>query len=190
MSALLLLSVASFSQTEQGSFYISGVSSMTFARTTSSLTNDGTYVIDASVDMNTFRLLTELGVFIIKDLALGLAVNYSYMKDFALSGVPEVTKEILFMPCLLYIVPLNSPLRPYVQVGGGLATLTQSVSNNSESFSGYALAGVVGVKYFINATFALDFGVQLSKTEASAGANDLEVSGESLAAGLGISVYF
>lgn len=47
-----------------------------------------------------------------------------------------------------------------MQVGGGLATVTQSVSDHNESFSGYALAGVVGVKYFINETFALDFGVQ------------------------------
>lgn len=187
--SLLLVSVASFSQTEKGSFYLSGISSITFSRTVSTVFNQGASDIESSLDINTFNIHSEFGYFIVKDLALGLAIDYTYSKTFKTSE-PDVTKETLFMPCLMYVIPLKSSLRPYAQIGAGLISAKVGESTEEVSFFGFAFAGMIGAKYFFNETFALDLGVQLSSAQLSSDEDDLDLDTQNLTAGIGFSFYF
>lgn len=188
LSVLLLLSAAAYSQTEQGTFYLSGLSSMNFSRTTAVVYDGGNTSIDASLDINSFTLQSEFGYFIVKDLALGLALNYTSIKDFKIAE-PDKTTETLLMPCLMYVIPLKSSLRPFVQIGGGLASVNQGEGYEAESFFGFVLAGVIGAKYFINETISMDLGVQLSSAKLT-NEDDLELNTDNLTAGIGFSIYF
>jgi opacity protein-like surface antigen len=187
--SLLLVSVASFSQTEKGSFYLSGISSLTFSRTVSTVFDQGASDIESSLDINTFNIRSEFGYFLAKDLALGLAIDYTYSKNFKTSE-PDVTKETLLMPCLMYVIPLKSSLRPYAQIGAGLISAKVGESTEEVSFFGFAFAGMVGAKYFFNETFALDLGVQLSSAQLSSDEDDLDLDTQNLTAGIGFSFYF
>jgi len=189
LSVLLLMSVTSFSQTEKGTFYLSGLSGMNFSRTVSTIFDGGNSSIDGSLDINSFTLHSEFGYFIVKDLAIGLAISYTSIKDFKIAE-PAKTAETLFMPCLIYVVPLKSPLRPYVQIGAGLANVKQGEGYQEESFFGMALAGVLGARYFINETIAMDFGVQLSSAKLTSNEDDRELDTDNLTAGLGFSLFF
>ena len=189
LSVLLLLSVASFSQTEKGAFYLSGISSLTFTRSVSTVFNEGVSGIESSLDINSFNLRSEFGYFIVRDLALGLAIDYTYIKNFKTS-VPDKTTETLFMPCLMYVIPLKSSLRPYAQIGAGVDNVKQGEGYEEESFFGMVLAGVIGVKYFINETISMDFGVQLSSAKLTSNDDNLDLDTDNLAAGLGFSFYF
>lgn len=187
--ALLLLSVASFSQTEQGTFYLSGISSLNFSRSVSTVFNGGNTGIESSLDINTFNIRSEFGYFLVRDLALGLAINYTHAKNFKTSE-PDITTETLFMPCLMYVIPLKSSLRPYVQIGAGVANFKQGEGFDEESFFGMVLAGLAGVKYFINETIAMDFAVQITSAKLSSNEGDLDLDTDNLAAGIGFSIFF
>jgi len=187
--SLLLLSVASFSQTEKGAFYLSGVSSIDFSRTVSTVYNGGSSSIESSLDINTFNIRSEIGFFVVRDLALGLAIDFTFAKNFK-TAEPETTTETFFMPCLMYVIPLKSSLRPYAQVGAGLASVKLGEGYEEESFVGFVLAGVIGVKYFFNEIIAMDFGVQFSSAKLTYDADDLELDTDNLTAGLGFSFYF
>lgn len=187
--SLLLLSVASFSQTQKGAFYLSGISSIDFSRTVSNVYNGGSSSFETSLDINTFNIRSEFGYFLVRDLALGLAFDYTFAKDFKTSE-PETVAETMFMPCLMYVIPLKSSLRPYAQVGAGLANVKLGEGYEEESFFGFALAGMIGVKYFFTETIAMDFGVQISSAKLTSDADDLELDTDNLTAGLGFSFYF
>lgn len=186
--ALLLLSVASFSQTEKGAFYLSGISSLNFSRSVSTVFNGGTTGIESSLDINLINLRSEFGFFIVRDLALGLAINYTHTKNFKTSE-PDKTTETLLMPCLMYVIPLKSSLRPYAQIGAGVANFKQGEGFDEESFFGMVLAGVIGVKYFINETIAMDLGVQISSAKLTSNEGDLDLDTDNLTAGIGFSIF-
>jgi len=145
--------------------------------------------IESSLDINSFNLRSEFGYFIVRGLALGLAIDYTYVKNFKTS-VPDKTSETLIMPCLMYVIPLKSSLRPYAQIGAGVANIKQGEDYEEESFLGMVLAGVIGVKYFINETISMDFGVQLSSAKLTSNDDNLDLDTDNLAAGLGFSFYF
>ncbi len=185
---LFLISILSWSQTQQGTFYMSGATSMTFNRSVGNTTTNETPQFVSSVDVNSFKLQTELGFFIVKDLSLGLVIDYTFAKDFKIA-TPQKSSQTLFMPSLSYVIPLKSSLRPFVQIGGGLASVKLGEGLDEESYVGFALAGVAGVKYFINESIALDIGVQLSSALVTSEADDLTIDSQNLTAGFGISLY-
>jgi hypothetical protein len=186
---LFLISFMSWSQTEKGTFYMSGATSMTFNRNTASVSVNGTPLIESFVEINSFSLQAELGFFIVKDLSLGLVVDHTYAKDFTTS-TPVISNQTLLMPGLTYVIPLKSELRPFVQIGGGLATVRQGEGIDEESYLGFVLAGILGAKYFINESVSLDLGVQLSTATVTNEADDITIDIENITGGIGISLYF
>jgi hypothetical protein len=186
---LFLISILSWSQTEKGTFYMSGATSMTFNRSEGTVTENETPIFDLFVDINSFKIQTELGFFILKDLSLGLVIDHTSSNDNR-SSEPENSNQTLFMPSLAYVIPLKSELRPFVQIGGGLASFRQGEGLDEDSYTGFALAGVIGAKYFINRSVALDFGVQLSTASVTNQADDVTIDTDNLTAGFGISLYF
>lgn len=185
---LLLVSIISWSQTEKGTFYMSGATSMTFNRSVGTAFDNGASDMESYVDINSFKLQAEFGFFILKDLSLGIVIDHSSAKDFRTSE-PEKSNQTLFMPSLAYVIPLKSELRPFVQIGAGLASVRQGEGIDEQSYVGIALAGVLGAKYFVTESVALDFGVQLSNASVTNKKDDISINIDNLTAGFGISLY-
>jgi len=186
LNGLLLLTTVSFSQTEQGNYIISGTSTIEFARNHSTLSNNGITDPGAEVDINSFKLISGIGYFVLDNLALGLSGHYSHTEE----SIYQMN-EFVFMPTLMYFIPLYSAFRPYAQIGAGYANATEKSDYQKEFFSGFGYGGGIGLAYFINNNIAIDLGIQLTGTKLTYSENDaVKIKGSNFGSAIGLAVTF
>jgi len=190
MGVLLLVSSAAFSQTEKGTFLVSGRTSLEFVRSVTNFSYDGHSIPEANMDINSFRLYSGLGYFVANNFAAGLSLDFSHSTSFPSSGEKVKTGELILMPTLMYYIPLESSVRPFVQVGAGYANATEEAGGEKQVFSGIGYGAGAGVAWFVNNKISIDLGIQWAATKLKYSEDtDVKLSGSSLGAAIGISLY-
>ncbi len=190
LSWLLLLPAVLFSQTEKGTFMLSGRTSLDFVRNVANFSYDGHSVPDGNIDMNSFNLFSDLGYFVANNFVAGLSCNYSFSSSYPSSGEKVKTGELILMPTLIYFIPLESALRPFIQAGGGYANVTEEAGGEKQFLSGFAYGAGAGMAYFINDNFSVDFGIVWTATKLKYSEDSsLKLSGNNLGAAIGFSLF-
>ncbi len=190
MGAFLMLCIMSYSQTEKGTFLVSGRTSLEFVRSVTNFSYDGQSVPEANMDINSFRLYSGLGYFVANNLAAGLSFNYSLSTSFPSSGEKVKAGELILMPTLMYYIPLESSVRPFIQAGAGYANATEEAGGEKQFFSGIGYGAGAGVAWFVNEKISIDLGIQWAATKMKYSEDtDVKLSGSSLGAAIGISLY-
>ncbi len=190
LGVLLMLSSASFSQTEKGTFLVSGRTSLEFARSVTNFSYDGQSIPQANSDINSFRLFSDLGYFVANNFVAGVSVNYSLSTSFPSSGEKVKAGEFIIMPTLIYYIPLESSLRPFIQVGGGYANATEEAGGDKQNFSGVGYGAGAGLAWFVSEKLSIDLGIQWAGTKLKYSEDsDVKLSGDSLGAAIGFSLY-
>lgn len=185
-----MLCIMSYSQTEKGTFLVSGRTSLEFVRSVTNFSYDGQSVPEANMDINSFRLYSGLGYFVANNLAAGLSFNYSLSTSFPSSGEKVKAGELILMPTLMYYIPLESSVRPFIQAGAGYANATEEAGGEKQFFSGIGYGAGAGVAWFVNEKISIDLGIQWAATKMKYSEDtDVKLSGSSLGAAIGISLY-
>lgn len=190
LGAMLMLSSVSFSQTEKGTFLVSGRSSLEFSRNVTNFSYDGQSIPEANADINSLSLFSDLGYFVANNFVVSVSLNYSLSSSFPSSGEKVKTGEFIIMPALIYYIPLESSLRPFVQVGGGYANVTEEAGGEKEFFSGVGYGAGAGLAWFVNEKLSIDLGIQWAGTRLKYSEDtSVKLSGNSLGAAIGFSLY-
>lgn len=184
--SLFMMSTLAFSQTEKGNLIVSGKTSLEFVRTSSNTSYSGTTNPLGSSEMDSFEFMPAIGYFVANNFALALSATYSH-------SVVNVYKsnELVLMPTIMYYFPLESSFRPYVQAGIGYAKATEKTDFRTDSYSGPAFGGGLGLAYFINENISIDLGVELTRTKLTYSEdNNLKTTGDNLGSAIGFTLFF
>ena len=186
MISLFMISSLTFAQTEKGTLIVSGKTSLEFVRTSSDNSYDGTPYPSGGSEMNSFEFMPAIGYFVANNFALALSASYSH----SAANVYK-SNELVFMPTLMYYIPLKSSFKPYVQAGLGYAKATEKTDIIKESFSGFAFGGGLGLAFFINENISIDLGVELTRTKLTYSEdNNLKTTGDNLGSAIGFTLFF
>ena len=178
-------------QTEQGKIVLSGATGLQFVSSNIEWEYDGQSQGD--YDQNSFSFMPSIGYFVMDNLAVGLAANFTSttQKD---EGDKYTVSSTMLLPTALYYFPVEGQFKPLLQVGAGLMSTKEKYSYDGDSdedkMSGLALNFGGGAAYFINDYVSLNFG--LSYTMANLKDSDdsdwVQKQGN-FAANIGLSVF-
>jgi len=190
---LLILIVSNttiYSQTEKGKIVISGGTGVQFISSNLKYLYEG--VTEEKLKTNSFTLLPSVGYFIIDNLAIGLAGNITSTSNKYDDGDKAVSTSILLFPVAIYYIPVDGDIKPIVQVGAGIASMTQKYTDEDKNSAfGFGFNFGAGIAYFVKENIALNIG--LSYTLASLKDVDDEngkIKEGNLGANLGFSIFF
>jgi outer membrane protein len=195
---LLMATIASgsvFAQTESGKFMVNGATSLNFAFTNVKNVYDGNTVAESK--KNTFTFTPTVGYFVINNLAVGIKGSYSYMTPGRSgNGSKAIFTMIQLMPVASYYIPVSGKLRPFAQLGVGLASTSEKIVSkegetvkSGEKGSCFSLGG--GVSYFLVDHVAFSFGLSYSIVNLTNNDdNKYKTKTGAFGSDFGISVYF
>jgi opacity protein-like surface antigen len=192
----LFFSLFAKAQTEKGTVYLAGNSSITFSI-------DKTTNGSAEIENTNFDINPSLGYFVKDRFFLGISglLDFSHVNN----NQSIVTKStlIVLMPTLGYYFPLEGKLKPFLSGGVGLAHLKEVTRNNFDpifpdpafsnnetiKFNGYAFAINGGLSYFISNHFSLDAQISYNQAELKQNEAKRKVSGFGLQFGFSIFIF-
>ncbi len=154
---IMLFAGSAYAQTEKGNYLISARSSLNFNYSKSKVQGSLVFPDGHSQADYAFSISPALGAFVVDNLAFTFQVSYS-MKD---EDTNNTISQLSLLPGLIYYVPTGVMVRPFLQVGGGYvdATIKKASSSggyNIEPSKGYALAGGLGIAFFVKENISID----------------------------------
>jgi len=190
--ALLLLaflapSIALFAQTEKGTFVVSGATNLNFTSSNQKYLDDS-YQVGES-DISAYSFMPSMGYFVIDNLSIGINCSLSEKSE-KYKGDPETKQSTLtLMPSAMYLLPINGPIKPFLQVGFGYSSITQKQYNTvNVSYEGNTFGLGGGFSYFINKSVSVDLGVQY--TYISVDDDVKTIRQKAIGGNVGFSFYF
>lgn len=192
ISALLLFSAISFSQTEKGQFTLSGRSSVDFSYSNTRFKGGNVSGETETGDSYNFNIAPALGYFVFNDFAITLQASYA-IND---GNSNHQMSQFGIIPGVIYYVPTGSIVRPFAQVGGGymnISTKTPLTSGGraTDSFSGYTLAGGIGVAFFVKENIAIELSGQYATVKTSfSGDSSIKMNIDGFSGSIGFSLFF
>lgn len=195
---LLMATIASgsvFAQTESGKFMVNGATSLNFAFTNVKNVYDGNTVTESK--KNSFTFTPTVGYFVINNLAVGIKGSFSYMTPGRRGdGGKAISTMFQLMPVASYYIPVSGKLRPFAQLGIGLASKSnKTVPKEGETLKSgekglcFVLGG--GVSYFMVDNVAFSFGLSYSMINLTSNDdNKYKTKTGAFGSDFGISVFF
>lgn len=191
-----LFYTTAFSQTQKGSFVLSGKTDLNFLFANTIMATDS--IETGRAKTNQFGLTAAAGYFIADDLSIGISgtFSYNYIKNNISSYSEMITWSATVMPQVNYYLPIEGKLRPSVGAGVGYLWLRERDSRvNVNSNTVYYMRGVAysagaGLSYFItpNVAFDLNFQYSHSRLRDEWYKNQIQKQ-NGLAGTLGVSVF-
>ena len=198
--SLLFFYNTSYSQTQKGSFVVSGGTDVNLLF--SNIDQGMEDVLDNDVKSKDYSFSAGFGYFIIDDLAINIAASYQYSynkKQIYLGPVYEedIQSIITLIPSLTYFFPVEGNLKPNVSLGAGYITLKERNNQQSTSgnvvyhYGGLSLNAGAGVSLFLNKNVSFDLGLQYSRNKLNDKAGDNRSQLQNIFGVMaGVSVYF
>jgi len=197
----LLLFTTGYSQTEKGTFVLSGKTDVNFLFSNTSIGTDS--IETGSIKNNQFGFTIGAGYFIADNFSIALSGAYSYSftriepNFYDPTGSENITTTLAVVPQLSYYFPLEGKLKPSLSVGAGYIWLRErdsKVSGNNNtvySLSGPSFNGGAGLSYFITESVSFDLGLQYSHNRLKDKMQTNEIQKQNIVAGtFGVSVFF
>jgi len=197
----LLFSTASYSQTEKGTFALSGKTDLNFLFSNTTIGTDS--IKTGSIKNNQFGFTICAGYFVADNFSIALSGVYSYSftriepNVYDPIGSENITTTLAVVPQLSYYFPLQGKLKPSLSVGAGYIWLRErdsNVSGNNNtvySFAGPSFNGGAGLSYFITESVSFDLGLQYSHNRLKDKMQTNEIQKQNIVAGtFGVSVFF
>lgn len=193
----LFISSSVFSQTNKGSFVLSGNTNLNVLFSKTSIGTDS--VETGKIKDQQFAFTAAAGYFLIDNLNIGISSTYSY--DYsdtkAAYSTGTITESFTIMPQLNYYLPVAGKLKPFVGAGVGYLWLEQKDSrvtdnqNKVYSMSGISISGGAGASYFITNSVSFDLGIQYYHNRLKDKIyTDLIRKQNAVTGTLGVSVFF
>lgn len=156
LSFMLTLVVSvGLAQTEKGTWTLSGKTGMNFTHSFSEVL-PRTQPIQTSTTVNQFSVNPSVGYFVADNLAVNLSSAFEYTEEDGANAT-----QVSVLPGLIYYIPTQSQLRPFVQAGAGYGLIsTKDSGQNTGKLGGFAFGGAAGVSYFINRYISIDLSAQ------------------------------
>jgi outer membrane protein len=193
----LFLFAAGYSQTEKGTFALSGKTDLNFLLSNTTLSRDS---IDSDkTKSNQYGFTVGFGYFIANNFMIGLSGAYSYVdsKIESPASIENITSTLAVIPQLSYYFPLEGNLKPLLTIGVGYLLLrerdSRATGNNNVvySLSGPSYSGAAGVAYFITQSVAFDLGIQYAHNRLKDKEKSNEIQKQNIVAGnFGVSIFF
>lgn len=198
---LLLLSSGGYSQTEKGTFVLSGKTDLNFLFSNSTISRDS--IATNKIKSSQFGFNLGFGYFVADNFIIALSGAYSYTDTKFLPGTmaprgnENITTTLALIPQVSYYFPLAGKLRPSLSMGAGYLWLRErnsKVSGNDNlvySLAGPSYNGAARVSYFITGSVAFDLGLQYThnRLKDKAGRNETQKQ-NTVAGSFGVSVFF
>ena len=190
---LLLLIVSSFTifaQTEKGNIELSGGAGFQFISSHLKYVNDGVTTGEATT--NSFSFLPSIGYFVIDNLAIGLAGNFTSSSTKEEGDADKsISTSILIIPTAIYYVPMDGKIRPIIQIGAGLTSMSQKYGSEKSSASGLAINFGAGIASFIKDNISINFGLSYTlATLTDKDDNKSKLKEGNFGTNIGFSIYF
>ncbi|MDP3359597.1 MAG: outer membrane beta-barrel protein [Lutibacter sp.] len=192
LAFLLVTTNVILAQTEQGKYVVSGATGLQFISSNIEYEYDGQSLGD--ITQTSFSFLPSIGYFVVDNLAIGLAANFTSVTQKDL-GAKFTIKSTMILPSALYYFPVSGNLRPIVQVGAGFMSIVSEEDYDYQSYkdeaSGLAVNFGGGAAYFINEFVSLNFGLSytMANLKDSDDSDSVQKQGN-FAGNVGLSVYF
>lgn len=189
---LFLLSAITFAQTEKGRFMASGRSSLNFTYSKMNLNGRNISGADKSEDTYNLTLSPAIGYFVINDLAVSLQASYNINNG----KMENQMSQFAIMPGVIYYVPTNAVVRPFVQAGGGYVTISTKTPLSSggfatQSFNGYTWAGGVGLAFFVKDNISIELAGQYASVRTSfSGDSSVKMNINGFSGSIGFALFF
>ena len=185
----------SYSQTQKGSFVVSGGTNVSLLLSNLDVNNED--VPGKNLKLQDYSVHAGIGYFIIDNLALNISSTYDFSYSKSLLNEENIEKTWSVLPSISYVFPVEGSLRPVINFGAGYISLigrnNQNVTQDNVvyHFAGLALTGSAGASYFINKSFSVDLNFQYSRNKL----NDQTKTSRSQLQNIygvmtGLSVYF
>lgn len=185
----------SFGQTKQGNFVVSGATGIQFINSNSKSIYDGK--TNYSYKTNSFSISPSFAYFVTDNLAIGLSGSFnSYSEKEEGNNYDYSSTSSLIMPMLLYYIPMEDNVRPFLQVGAGISSSSDKYNesggySDKSSSSGTAFNIGAGLAYFVSENISLNFGVSYTKSKTTDGDNKKsETQDGNFGGNVGLSIYF
>jgi outer membrane protein len=200
MKKLILILVVTLScmtivgQTKKGNFVISGGTGIQFTSSSTKDVYDG--ATDSEYTTNTFSIMPSGAYFVIDNLAVGLASNFSFSGVKYEDGDKNNTTTVLLLPVAMYYFPVEGNIRPLVQLGIGLSSLgnkdiPKTGSERKYSYSGLAINIGGGIAYFVKENTSFNVGLSYTKTTMTdSDDTKYKIKQGNFGLNVGIAVYF
>ncbi len=190
MRKLLLLSVTTwlfaslcYSQTSQGTFYLSGSTNLNFASVNSQMKYDGESIGD-KITSQKFSFAPSMGYFINDGLAIGLGVDYTDEKQ-KYQNEEVNSKSMLIGPFAKYYIG-SSNVKPFVS--GDFMIGSQEDNDGKAYVSGWDLGA--GIAVFVGKTVSIDFGIGYGNiTFSNPDDSKAKIVSSGIGIDFGVSVY-
>jgi outer membrane protein len=196
----VLLSCVGYSQTQKGTFLLSGKTDMNFLFSNIETSRDSTAT--KKTKTNRFGGNIGIGYFIADNLSVLLSGTYSYaykkIEPFYFDpGSETITTTFGLIPQLSYYFPLDGKLRPSLTIAAGYLFLRErdsKVTNNNNlvySLKGPSYNGAAAVSYFITQSIAFELGFQYTHNRLKDKLRTNEIQKHNIVAGtFGVTVFF
>lgn len=158
---MLFVSSLTFSQTQKGSWIVSGNSTFQVSNTKPEKGDGKTVVL----------LSPSVGYFVVDGLAAGVALNL-------LTSDGNTVFSIL--PSASYYFDTKTQVKPFAQIGLGYSSLTA----NDHTYGGMAIGAGAGVLYELNDKIGLNLGLQYVRNDYDSAITN------TLGGLLGFSIFF
>ena len=179
-------------QTEKGKFVVSGSTGLNFISSNIKYEYDG--VEGGDFKQSSFSFTPSAGYFVMDNLAVGLAANFSSNSIKDDDGDKDTVSSTAFLPTVLYYFPVEGDFKPLVQAGVGYMSTVEKEQYGSQTdeykYSGLAVSVGVGAAYFISETvsFNIGLGYTMANLKYDEDSNYVQKQG-SFVGSLGISVF-
>lgn len=195
--ALLIAACHANAQTEKGNWIIGGASNLNF-KSNKYTTKSGSSSTDGQ-KTSSFSVMPSAGYFVIKNLAVGLELEYdittqneTISNGFELKETKVKTTTLAALPSATYYFTTDSKAFPYIGAGAGYAasrTKTDIVSSDFKTnYFVWKVKG--GIAYMITQNVALDLGLNYTQLSSKInGYQDTKFIIKNFSAQIGISVF-
>lgn len=186
-ATFFIASISVFSQTNKGTWHFSGKTGMEMSFSKSQFFYEGEKINNGQNDINltNFKIAPSVGYFIVDNLSLGLSSSLEIAK----AKSEDTSTAFMILPTAQYFIPINSPLRPFVQLGVGYG-FTPTPNTGWSQAGGLAWGGAAGLAYFINDNFSVDLTGQFLRFTPKAGSGSMIIENSNFDLLLGFSFYF
>lgn len=191
LAGILLLSAATFAQTEKGQFVVSGKTSLDFTYSKTKL-EAGNLPDVVSQDKYDLTISPAIGYFVLDNFAVALQASYG-IND-GKSG--NEMSQFSLIPSVMYYFPVSEIVRPFVQAGAGYVNIStknplSSGGTATQSFNGYTWAGGIGLAFFVKENVSIDLTGQYASVNTSfSGDSSIKMDMNGFSGSIGFSLFF
>lgn len=151
-----LFSLCLTAQTEKGSWFFGGDTSLGFNSVSAQAQNDGKDVGDIAT-ISKFSFKPSANYFVIDKLSVGLGILFESSTEKE-GKYKDKSSTFAFIPTVTYFFKSDSKLVPFIGAGAGLMSLSMGDSD-AEKSNGFAFGANGGLAYFLNNSVSLNLGL-------------------------------